>query len=344
MSVRFFLDNLVGTGFHSTYTGLLTQMNEIETDEDGSPKQTPFKFIEDLQQLLWKTCVSVSESEAYADPEPSKPESLQDHIQPPTIHIALAKDADVEDSVVAKVIGDARIKTTYPWDTSRAAQANSHITNSYAWDIAPISEQDLPVKLGPTVQKFQASELFITSISAAGGMQQVHDTAGSKFFFKPRSDLMAPEFDREISVLSAIISCGLLANKTLKLSPFKGLVLLDNNLVAGLLFDWLEGYPLAEHPESSNPTSSLQKLWQEQVEATVMELHRNEIVWGDVNVHNIFIDMHGDAWVIDFGGNCNVEFVDEEIKETYEGDLQGLRRVFEEWLPAQRLSRKEDAP
>jgi RIO-like serine/threonine protein kinase len=66
----------------------------------------------------------------------------------------------------------------------------------------------------------------------------------------------------------------------------------------------------------------------------VRELHRCGIVWGDVNVHNIFIDANGDAWVIDFGGNCNVEFIDEELKETHEGDIQGLRRVFEEWLPA----------
>lgn len=64
------------------------------------------------------------------------------------------------------------------------------------------------------------------------------------------------------------------------------------------------------------------------------ELHRHKIVWGDVNVHNIFIDANNDAWVIDFGGNCNVQFVDEELKETYQGDIQGLHRIFEEWISA----------
>jgi tRNA A-37 threonylcarbamoyl transferase component Bud32 len=160
-------------------------------------------------------------------------------------------------------------------------------------------------------------------------VQKVHDTAGTQFFFKPRFDLMAPEFDREVSVLGAIRSTGL--NSTLRVSPFKGLVLLDSGLVAGMLFGWLEGWPLAEHLELSNP--GLHKRWQEQVEGIVKELHQHEIVWGDVNVHNIFIDVDGDAWVIDFGGNCNVQFVDEELKETVEGDVQGLRRVFEEWLP-----------
>lgn len=82
-------------------------------------------------------------------------------------------------------------------------------------------------------------------------MQQVRTTTGSRLFFKRRFDLVAPELDREVSVLGAIKSCGL--DRTLKLSPFVGLVLLDNGLVAGMLFEWLEGRPLAEHPELLNP-------------------------------------------------------------------------------------------
>lgn len=82
-------DALVGTGFHSIYKALLAEMNE--RDENGLPKHSPFKIIEALEQLVWKTCMSVSE--AYANTEPSKPESLQVHIQPPTLHSALAKDA-----------------------------------------------------------------------------------------------------------------------------------------------------------------------------------------------------------------------------------------------------------
>lgn len=161
-------------------------------------------------------------------------------------------------------------------------------------------------------------------------MQQVRSASGVEFFFKPRFDLMVPEFDREICVLDAIRGYGL--NTTLKVSPFRGLVLLDNGLVAGMLFIWPEGRPLAEHPRLSHP--DFHSMWQQQVEAIVKELHRHQIIWGDVNVRNIFIDTNADAWVVDFGGNCNVEFVDEELKETYEGDIQGLRRVFGEWITA----------
>jgi RIO-like serine/threonine protein kinase len=90
-------------------------------------------------------------------------------------------------------------------------------------------------------------------------------------------------------------------DSTLKVSPFKGLVLLDIGLVAGRLLGWFEGWPLAEHPELLN-----HKRWQEPVEGIVRELQRHGIVWGDVNVHNIAVGVNGDAWVIDFGGNCNL--------------------------------------
>lgn len=322
-SIRIPLDDLVGTEFLSTYEGLLAELSE--KDENDLPKNLPFEIFKALQQLVWKTCMPVSE--AYANTDPSKPESLQGYIQPPTVHIALSKDARVEGGAVGKVIGD--VSSNYSWDTSRAARANDHITNSYCWDAAPVPKQDL--RLSPAVQTFQASELFVTRKAIkAGPMRQVHTTTGTKFFFKPRLDLMVPEFDREVSVLGEITRFGL--DRKLKVSPFKGLVLLDNRLVAGMLFEWLEGWPLAEHPELSN--LSFHKLWQEQVEATVKELHRHKVVWGDVNVHNIFIDANNNAWVIDFGGNCNVQFVDEELKETYEGDIQGLHRIFEEWISA----------
>ena len=46
-------------------------------------------------------------------------------------------------------------------------------------------------------------------------------------------------------------------------------------------------------------------------------LHDNDIVWGDVNPMNVVIDEAMDAWVIDFGGNNNVAFVDDEKRETF---------------------------
>jgi hypothetical protein len=334
-SIRISPDALVGTDFHSEYNELLAQRNE--RDENGLPKHFLLDIYKALKQLVWKTCKSVSETSLHANPEPSTPpeRSLQDYIQPPTLHLTLAKNAHSSNGVAAKIVGDSS-SNEYPWLTSRTAQTarHLHLTNTYSFDTAPVPTQDLLPLLGPAaVQTFAASELFVTRkwTTEAGPMQmqQVHTLTESHCFFKPRLDLKAPEFDREVAVLGAVRRSGL--DRKLRVSPFKGLVLLDNGLVAGMLFEWLEGSPLAEHPSLSDP--SYHKRWQEQVEGVVKELHRHEIVWGDVNVHNIFIDANADAWVTDFGGNCNVEFVDEELKETYEGDLQGLRRVFEEWLP-----------
>jgi hypothetical protein len=336
-SIRIAPETLVGTDFHSRYNDLLAQTKENERDENGLPKH-PFQLLDiykALQRLVWRSCKSVSETYLCANPEPSTPPgtSLQDYIQPPTLHLTLIKDPHGENGVVAEIFGDSS-RNNYPWATSHTAQTAPNLTNSYSFDLAPIPAQDLSPLLDLTTsQTFSASELFVTRkwTEEAGPMQmqQVHTLTERGCFFKPRFDLMAPEFDREVAVLGAISRSGL--DKTLRVSPFKGLVLLDNGLVVGMLFEWLEGSPLAECPELAD--RRLHERWREQVEGIVRELHRCGIVWGDVNVHNIFIDANGDAWVIDFGGNCNVEFIDEELKETYEGDLQGLRRVFEEWLP-----------
>jgi hypothetical protein len=333
-SIRISPEALVGTDFHSRYNDLLAQTKENERDENGLPKH-PFQLLDiykALQHLVWETCKSVSETSMKPERPSTPPErSLQDYIQPPTLHLTIVKDAQSENGVTAKIVGDSSTNE-YPWATAHTAQTARHLTNSYSFDLAPVATKDLPLR-PMAVYTFQASELFVTRkwTEEAGPMQmqQVHTLTERGCFFKPRFDLMAPEFDREVAVLGAISRSGL--DKTLRVSPFKGLVLLDNGLVVGMLFEWLEGSPLAECPELAD--RRLHERWREQVEGIVRELHRCGIVWGDVNVHNIFIDANGDAWVIDFGGNCNVEFIDEELKETYEGDLQGLRRVFEEWLP-----------
>jgi hypothetical protein len=38
--------------------------------------------------------------------------------------------------------------------------------------------------------------------------------------------------------------------------------------------------------------------------------------------------------VIDFGGMNNVDFVDDENRETVRGDWQGVGKLFGQWLPS----------
>ena len=43
---------------------------------------------------------------------------------------------------------------------------------------------------------------------------------------------------------------------------------------------------------------------------------------------NVVIDENFDAWVIDFGRINDVGIVDDEKRETVEGDWQGVGKVF----------------
>ena len=289
-----------------------------EMTQDNIRFSSLFKIEGALKDLIWAECKLVIET--YGAEDGLGPLNLQDFFQPPSVHIAIVK-SDSDRGTIAKVEADHT--NSYPWDTSYATDHSSDMRNSYGWGTAPVLMNELHIDT-TNVQLFKARELFtVMAAEQTCAMQQVHSSSGEKFFFKPRMDLMAPEFDREASVLGTMISLDL--HKTLRVSPFIGFVLLDNGLVTGMLFDWLEGSPLAETPQLGD--QQLHKIWHDQVQATVDELHRHNIIWGDVNVRNIFIDTNDDAWVIDFGGNCNVQFVDEELKETYDGDRQGLRRI-----------------
>lgn len=81
----------------------------------------------------------------------------------------------------------------------------------------------------------------------------------------------------------------------------------------------------------------LHEKWEQQVTATLEVLHAHEIIWGDVNAGNVVIDEALDAWVIDFGGMNSPEFVNDDKAETMEGDWQGVRRLFQVWLPSRRV-------
>lgn len=323
-TIRIPLDTLAGSNFHKKFAGLVDQWHNNMSD-DGQLKQSPFEISKNLHELIWGKCRSIVETHPKTD-VPAR-YSLQDLIQPPTVYLTFVKSAASDKDVIVRV--EEASTGSREWVTSRLADRNTENVNIYGWGTAPCPMKDLPTSI--TTQNFKARELFVAkTANLTSPYQQVHASTGEKFFFKPRLDIMEPEFNREVSILDTITSLKL--HNTLRISPFRGFVVLENGLAAGMLFDWLESSPLAIRTKLGDET--LHRKWQDQVGATVNTLHEHNIIWGDVNVHNILIDANDDAWVIDFGGNCNVEFVGEELKETYEGDKQGLQRVFEEWLPA----------
>ena len=78
--------------------------------------------------------------------------------------------------------------------------------------------------------------------------------------------------------------------------------------------------------------SSLKEKWAAQIEHTVAELHKNDIIWGDAKPENVIIDENDDAWLIDFGGGFTPPWVELENQESREGDLLALARIREKLL------------
>ncbi len=74
---------------------------------------------------------------------------------------------------------------------------------------------------------------------------------------------------------------------------------------------------------------SLRKKWAAQIEDTARALHGLDIVWGDAKPGNVVIDECDDAWLIDFGGGFTLPWVDSELAESVEGDLQAVGRMRE---------------
>ncbi|RMZ85922.1 hypothetical protein DV736_g6524, partial [Chaetothyriales sp. CBS 134916] len=137
-------------------------------------------------------------------------------------------------------------------------------------------------------------------------------------------------FLREFQILLKIKQSGL--NQKHRLPLIHGLVHYSGKpeKILGVLMKYIEHEAtLANYFSQGRITRSLEKKWQQQIMETLQELHSHEIVWGDVKPDNVLIDNNKDAHLIDFGGGFNSEYVDEDVIETVQGDLQGVSRIME---------------
>ena len=223
-----------------------------------------------------------------------------------------------------------------------------------AYDISPIPMTDLP-KSCQNLPRIHVSDLCIAPVPSHTNPRDIQTSQGLvystadgsvAYYFKPRLLGREAALEREISILAMIKNeAGLLSKcDEIRLSKLVGVVVTEmndgpaeENTVVGMLLEWIPpstmGSDLLSEGLWSQHHHDLHKKWYKQVTATVKSLHEHGIVWGDVNPGNIAIDSHLNAWVIDFGGLNNPEFVDDNNMETRDGDWQGVRRIFEEWLP-----------
>jgi serine/threonine protein kinase len=117
-----------------------------------------------------------------------------------------------------------------------------------------------------------------------------------------------------------------------RLPSIYGLVHYNNepHNILGILMECISNQgTLADHIGTGRITRSLRQEWKRQILNTVLALHRHGIIWGDVKPDNVLIDGTQNTWLIDFGGGFNSAYVDEDVIETGEGDLQGVSRIME---------------
>lgn len=108
--------------------------------------------------------------------------------------------------------------------------------------------------------------------------------------------------------------------------------LFSRKRLVGLLLTYIENKgTLGGVAPWSDCTDEDRLRWSMQIHNCVKCLHKAGVVWGDAKPDNVLVDMKGDAWLIDFGGSYTEGWVDEDKKETVEGDLQGVQRI-DDWL------------
>ncbi|PQE17376.1 kinase-like domain protein [Rutstroemia sp. NJR-2017a BVV2] len=102
--------------------------------------------------------------------------------------------------------------------------------------------------------------------------------------------------------------------------------------MVGILLIYIENRgTLYDIVSFSECTEEQRYCWAAEIEGLVEELHTADVVWGDAKPQNVLVDLENRLWLIDFDGSYTPGWVDEDKKETQEGDLQGLNRI-KEWL------------
>jgi tRNA A-37 threonylcarbamoyl transferase component Bud32 len=96
-----------------------------------------------------------------------------------------------------------------------------------------------------------------------------------------------------------------------------------------ILMEYVDGKTLGHINIAKQPVEK-RKTWAKQLEHPAKTLHWHNIIWGDAKASNVLIDRTDDrAWLIDFGGSFTNGRIEPQLRETKEGDLQGLGKIIE---------------
>ncbi|KAK3657790.1 hypothetical protein LTR56_002169 [Elasticomyces elasticus] len=234
---------------------------------------------------------------------------------------------------------------------------SDHVSYEPSHNLFPLLISELPASCA-AIPRIPASDLILATaegradpreaaniqgkviLRAAAAAEEGGSGVGRAMYFKP-SFGRGSQFEREAQILGRIAELDL--HKEYRFSQLVGLVTTspsrdeDQNqemAVVGMLLHLIPTGPNGGNFLSATVQARKDTFpqWKAEVEEMVTVLHEHDLVWGDVNAGNVVIDEADTAWVIDFGGSNNAEFVDDELAETKEGDWQGVGRLFAVWL------------
>ncbi|EEQ85515.1 uncharacterized protein BDCG_08784 [Blastomyces dermatitidis ER-3] len=151
-----------------------------------------------------------------------------------------------------------------------------------------------------------------------------------KQFFKPAYRELLQHTEREIKTLLHLHQSGL--NDKIRVPKIHAFVSSGNKSnmeICDILITYIKfRCTLASQDNIQKAAPNLQETWIHQLKEMVNEFHKAGIIWGDVKPGNVLIDMDNNLWIIDFGGSYTPGWVNEELMETVEGDLQGLSKII----------------
>jgi len=165
------------------------------------------------------------------------------------------------------------------------------------FDLARLDDLDLEIP--DDVRRIDASDVVFTDYdptsSAFPDKVMIQDGAA---FFKPLTNFKPFElFRRDVRVLVHLHQRQLSA----RIPRLIAVVTLgDRETVVGVLSTWITGRKLAHMTVSQRHKHT--ERWHDQVMETVRALHDANVIWGDVNAHNVMIDEDNNAWVVDTDG------------------------------------------
>jgi Protein kinase domain len=231
----------------------------------------------------------------------------------------------VPEALFFKFVGDGNCLTHIPWIKDRPDPPG----------IAPLIPLSKTLE-SSNILHFDASMMKILPRYSSNADDVLSDAPGTvmqigdprRYHFKAVQGHKS--LFREFRILLEIKQSRL--DQTHRLPSIHGLFHYSNEpqQVLGMLLEYIENEgTLADSMASDRITRSVKQRWKQQIKETLLELHSHGIVWGDVKPGNVLIDSNENACLIDFGGGFNSVYVDENVMETVEGDMQGVSRIME---------------